>query len=119
MSSAWIKEFTKPDILEGRTCWFGTIARDITALDEKAWVVLPEWHSELQAGPCFWEPRSVPITPTLNTAITSATLVGDLASAVSAAFAASVIFPQRGNRCLVQFDNRKQPWIIAWWPFNN
>ncbi len=24
--------------------------------------------------------------------------------------------PAQGDECLITFDNRNQPWVIAWWP---
>jgi hypothetical protein len=27
--------------------------------------------------------------------------------------------PSVGDHCLVVFDNDYEPWVIAWWPFDN
>jgi hypothetical protein len=24
--------------------------------------------------------------------------------------------PAKGDECIVVFDNRNQPWVVAWWP---
>lgn len=26
--------------------------------------------------------------------------------------------PARGDECLVIFDNDREPWVVAWWPFS-
>jgi hypothetical protein len=30
----------------------------------------------------------------------------------------SATLPNRGDECLVQYDNRGLAWVIAWWPFS-
>jgi hypothetical protein len=67
--------------------WFGTVAKNITDLTELAEVVIPEFSDQLRFTKVRWMPR------------------GDAA------------LPNRGDEALVQFDNRGQPWIVAWWPF--
>lgn len=68
--------------------WYGQIAEDVTDFNVKAMVVLPDFAPNTQLGPCFWQARN------------------------------GVDLPERGNRCIVVFDNRQQLWIIAWWPFD-
>lgn len=68
--------------------WFGQIAEDATDFNDKVMVVLPDFLEDRQLGPCFWQSRN------------------------------DVDLPQRGHRCIVMFDNRQQPWVIAWWPFD-
>lgn len=29
-----------------------------------------------------------------------------------------VSLPRRGDKCVVVFSNRGEPWVIAWWPFD-
>lgn len=31
----------------------------------------------------------------------------------------STTLPAPGDSCLVLFDNDREPWVIAWWPFDN
>jgi hypothetical protein len=31
----------------------------------------------------------------------------------------STMLPQAGDTCLVIFDNDREPWVVAWWPFDN
>lgn len=66
--------------------WYGTIAEDIQDMGEQAFVVLPDFADDKQVGPCFWQARN------------------------------STDLPQRGDRCVLIFDNRQQPWILSWWP---
>lgn len=30
--------------------------------------------------------------------------------------ARGAVLPVKGDECLITFDNRNQPWVIAWWP---
>jgi hypothetical protein len=69
--------------------WFGIIARDVTNLDERAWFILPEFDIDIQWGPARWQARD------------------------------TVSLPVRGNACLVVFDNRHNPWVVCWWPFDS
>jgi hypothetical protein len=50
-------------------------------------VVIPEFDPTLTWGPCRWQSRD------------------------------GTTLPAAGDECLVVFDNRRQPWIVAWWPF--
>ena len=76
-----------PDVPEGRIVWYATIAKDATDLSDLLPVVIPEYDPALEWGPCRWQARD------------------------------AVSLPNKGDRCLVIFDNRNQPWITAWWPF--
>jgi hypothetical protein len=31
----------------------------------------------------------------------------------------STELPAPGDSCLILFDNDREPWVIAWWPFDN
>lgn len=57
-------------------------------LDVEVMVTIDAYGNLYQWGPCKWMPR------------------GD-----------SVTLPQRGDKCLVMFDDDNTPWILAWWPF--
>jgi hypothetical protein len=76
-----------PPASEGRLVWYGTIGRDAVDLTDQVPVILPEFDEHLEWGPCPWQSR-------------------DLTS-----------LPAKGDACLVIFDNRRVPWIVAWWPF--
>lgn len=77
-----------PQTTEGRIIWFGTIAETITEFNQRCRVIIPEISRTTQMKGCFWQARD------------------------------GTSMPQRGNRCLIAFDNRRQPWVIAWWPFD-
>lgn len=81
-----IKHLTPPRI-EGRICWYGTIAETPSDFAQEIHVILPEFDTKLRWGPCRWQARD------------------------------ATSFPERGDECLVVFDNRRVPWIVAWWPF--
>lgn len=70
-----------------RSVWYGKIAKNVTDLAQFAEITIPEFSGELRYQRCRWQAR------------------GDVA------------LPLRGDECLVIFDNRNQPWIVAWWPF--
>lgn len=68
--------------------WYAIIARSILDENGPAYVILPDYSMDFRWGPCRWQARG------------------------------SVTFPQIGDEALVMFDNRMNPWVIAWWPFN-
>lgn len=66
----------------------GVFSRDISDMAEKAYVIIPSFSSSLEWGPCRWQSRD------------------------------ATSHPSRGDLCLVLFDEAKQPWVAAWWPFD-
>lgn len=72
---------------EGRTTWYGVIADDATDFTDLLTIIIPEFDEHLRWGPCRWQTRE------------------------------AVSLPAKGDKCLVIFDNRRDPWIVAWWPF--
>lgn len=67
--------------------WTGTIAQTVTDMDEPAYVIVPAFADDLRLGPYRWQSRD------------------------------STSKPQKGDACLVTFDNDGVGWITAWWPF--
>lgn len=76
-----------PEPQEGRNVWFAVFAEDATDLADPVTVIIPDFDPHLQWGPVLWQSRD------------------------------SVSLPAKGDRCLVIFDNRRGPWVVAWWPF--
>lgn len=76
-----------PDFQEGRLIARGTIASNPATLEDKVWVLLPDFDGKLRWGPCKWQSRD------------------------------AVSLPARGDACLVIMDNTREPWVVAWWPF--
>lgn len=68
--------------------WFAVVATNADDITDEVEVIIPAFDPVLRWGPCRWTPR------------------GD-----------QVTFPQRGDECLIVFDNRNIPWITCWWPF--
>lgn len=66
---------------------YGTVAKAAADITDLVPVILPDYDEHLQWGPCRWQSRD------------------------------AVSLPAKGNACLVAFDNRREPWIVAWWPF--
>lgn len=67
--------------------WFGIIAQDCTDFANEVPVIIPDFDVTLQWGPCKWQSRN------------------------------DITLPQKGDQCLIVFDNRREPWIVVWWPF--
>ena len=76
-----------PDPEEQAPLWFGTFAKDVMDFTDLAPIIIPDFDTHLQWGPARWQTRD------------------------------ATTLPQKGDLCLVVFDNRRQPWVIAWWPF--
>lgn len=68
--------------------WYGTFAAAVTDIANMAYVILPDYDENIIWGPCRWQSRD------------------------------EISLPAKGDECLVEFDNRNQPWVVAWWPFS-
>lgn len=68
--------------------WYAVVAKTVTDLSESVYVVIPDFDPDLQFGPCRWQSRD------------------------------ATSLPARGDEALVVFDNKRRPWVIAWWPFS-
>ena len=68
--------------------WFGYVAKNVPSLTTAMYVILPSFDDTAQVGPCRWQSRD------------------------------DVSLPTKGDEVLVVFDERRQPWVVAWWPFN-
>lgn len=66
--------------------WSATIATDAVDINDPVDVVIPDFDDTMRWGPCRWQSR------------------GD------------GILPVRDDEALLSFDNRRSPWIVAWWP---
>lgn len=69
--------------------WYGEMAHDITDIRNGAFVYIMDFSDSLMWGPCPWQSRD------------------------------KDSLPSEGDPCIVVFDNRRNPWVIAWWPFAN
>lgn len=78
---------TLPKAQDGRHVHLGHVARDATDMSARIWVVLPDFDSNQQWGPCRWQSRD------------------------------DTTLPSEGDPCLVILDNRNEPWVVAWWPY--
>lgn len=87
--------------------WFGKFASPAPlAITDLAWVTLPDVSADNLWGPCRWEPRIHEVTVNVAEGVETAhnVLVG------------RILLPVVGNECLVALDNRRDPWIVRWWP---
>lgn len=81
-------EDTAQSVVLGKI-WKGKIANTISGATQKLFVTIPDLDptgDDLRVGPCEWDSND------------------------------SVTFPQRGQDCLVIFDNDLLPWVISWSP---
>ena len=76
-----------PDRVTPDSAWYAKIAVDVADFDDMAYVTIPAFDPNLRFGPCRWQARN------------------------------HIDLPSRGDQALVIFDDRRQPWIVAWWPF--
>ena len=67
--------------------WYGVVSKDINDLADEVTVTIPDFDPKLEWGPCKWQARDADT------------------------------LPQKNDKCLIAFDNRREPWVIAWWPF--
>ncbi len=86
--------------------WDGTIAEGAAAVTDLVYVLIPAFAPDLQIGPCRWSPRVWPETVNLAEP-------GETARNVDLA---EVVYPQRGDSCLVVFSEAQAPWVVEWWP---
>jgi len=68
--------------------WLGKFATNVGDLNDLAPVIIPDFDPNLQWGPARWQTRD------------------------------DVTLPRKGDACLIAFDNHRNPWVIAWWPFS-
>lgn len=67
--------------------WYGIVANSPVGFASLLMVTIPSFDPQLTWGPCFWQARD------------------------------AVTLPVKGDKCLIIFDEQRQPWVIAWWPF--
>jgi hypothetical protein len=76
----------------------GIIAEDATTVNEKIEVTIPSFDDATPWGPCAW-------TPSVNDA-------------------GEVVYPEKGDPCLVALAATDEPgaigvWIVMWWPYGD
>lgn len=67
--------------------WRGTFANDPADVSARADIIIPDMDPTLRFTDCRWQSRD------------------------------EVSLPRRGDPCLVIFDNDREPWVVAWWPY--
>lgn len=82
-----VRETLPPDQFEGQVAHYAIIGATATDMADLLPVIIPEFDPHLLWGPCRWQSRD------------------------------AISLPAKGNPCLVMFDNRRDPWIVVWWPF--
>lgn len=100
--------------------WQGMIAETALSESDKVFVVIQDVDPVVQFGPCAWQPRSSggsggDTSGSLKPLGSTSTLVGSLKP--PAGVTPTAFFPSRGDKCLVSFDQRSEPWIAVWWPY--
>jgi len=69
--------------------WHAIVATNAASINDRIMVTIPEFSTRLRFGPCRWQARE------------------DVTA-----------LPQRGDTALVLFSSKKEPWVVAWWPFS-
>jgi len=67
--------------------WRGIIADNVGDFADRCSVIIAELDPKLKIDNCRWQSRD------------------------------ATSLPVRSDPCLVIFDNDRQPWVVAWWPF--
>jgi hypothetical protein len=67
--------------------WRGIVASHPSDVSERINVKIPDMNKDLVFPNVRWQTRD------------------------------STSLPDRGDACLVVFDNDREPWVVAWWPF--
>jgi hypothetical protein len=67
--------------------WRGIVASHPTDVSQRINVKIPDMNKDLVFPNVRWQTRD------------------------------SISLPDRGDACLVVFDNDREPWVVAWWPF--
>jgi hypothetical protein len=87
MSSAHIRNDIAHSVTPMRErVWFGYFIDAPADMASPASIIVPDYDPSIHWSNCRWQARD------------------------------SFTLPQPGDECLVKFDNRNQPWIVAWWP---
>lgn len=68
--------------------WFGHVSRNVGSLTTLMYVTLEAHDETTEFGPCRWQSRD------------------------------DTSLPTKGDEVLVMFDDKRQPWVVAWWPYN-
>lgn len=69
-------------------CWRGVVASHPSDVSERISVKIPDMNASLVFPNVRWQTRD------------------------------STSLPDKGDACLVVFDNDREPWVVAWWPFS-
>jgi len=70
-----------------KQAWAGVVATAAPNMSSDVWVTIPDLDPDTRVGPCHWQSRN------------------------------NIDLPDRGDTCLVIFDNDNQPWVVCWWPY--
>jgi hypothetical protein len=92
------------DDTPGADIWRGNVADTVTAVTDRLMVIIPDFAGDLQFGPCRWTPRLEPVTVNL----------AEPGETARNTILAHIIYPQKGDDCLVAFDQNSEPWVIAY-----
>jgi hypothetical protein len=68
--------------------WAGVVAANVVDFTALCPIIIPAFDPNLVWGPYRWQARD------------------------------AVELPQQGDTCLVIFDDNRDGWVVAWWPFS-
>ena len=67
--------------------WFGVVSKDAVDFTDMLMVTIPAFDENLEWGPMRWQSRDATSLPSV------------------------------GDHCLVVFDDERNGWVVAWWPY--
>ena len=68
--------------------FYAKVAAGASDLSDTLEVIIPGFDTQLRFQEVYWQSRD------------------------------DVSMPARGDECLVIFDDRRRPWVVAWWPYS-
>jgi hypothetical protein len=86
--------------------WSAKIATTATSLTQLVYIVIPDIDPASLWGPCEWMPRVIPEQVNVAESGESQHLVT----------IPKIIYPTKDDKCLIAFDNRREVWVVVWWP---
>jgi hypothetical protein len=98
--------------------WYAIIATTIpqpatvAKLQQPIYLTVPDIDPNSLWGPCYWMPRVIPEQVDVSEPPDSH---GD-AEPSHIITIPKIIMPTKGDAALMAFDNRKNNWVVSWWP---
>jgi hypothetical protein len=86
--------------------WSAKIATTATQLTQLVYITIPDIDPVSLWGPCEWMPRVIPENVDVSEGPEAPHIV----------VIPKIIMPKKNDKCLIAFDNRREVWVVVWWP---